>query len=120
LHWQSGLFVPVDPKLMSPVDLMAERERRGKAREAFLAALDAATVQRRSVSHSPKARETYAPRFFTEQGLVNTGFTVKDMETAMRELFNAGAIVADQELWQRGNRHRASGLARACAADAAS
>jgi hypothetical protein len=52
--------------------------------------------------------------------LVNTGFTVKDMETAMRELFNAGAIVADQELWQRGNRHRASGLARACAADAAS
>jgi hypothetical protein len=54
LHWQSGLFVPVDPKLMSPVDLMAERERRGKAREAFLAALDAATVQRLALAESTR------------------------------------------------------------------
>jgi hypothetical protein len=83
-------------------------------------ALDAATRQQRNVSHAPKARETYAPRFFIEQGLVNGGFTIRDMESAMRELFNAGEIVADQELWQRGNRHRANGLARACAADAAS
>ena len=93
------------------------KERENSIKTAFLAALDAATAQRRAVSNSPQAKN-YAPRFFVDNDL-SSGFTVKELAKAMRALFNDGEIIANQALWRGPNRHQVMGIARKSIADPA-
>jgi hypothetical protein len=94
----NGLFVPVDAPITGPVGVLILKERESVAKTVFLAALDAATEQRRAVSDAPQARN-YAPRFFVENDLAGD-FIDKELAKAMRALFNDGGIIANAELWR--------------------
>jgi RecA-family ATPase len=117
LRWTNGLFVPVDAPIAGPFQALVIKERENNAKAAFLAALDAATEQRRAVSDSPQAKN-YAPRFFVENDLAG-GCTVKELIRAMRALFNEAEIIANQPLWRGANRHLVMGIARKCRTDPA-
>lgn len=105
LEWRAGLFVPVNEKILSPVELMEVRARRNQAKEAFLNALEALTKQQRAVSDKKRA-QTYAPRMMVGK------FTEQELEKAMGELFAEGVIKANVDLpWRGEDRHRAVGIA---------
>jgi hypothetical protein len=44
---------------------------------------------------------------------VSGDYSKAELERAMQRLFAAGRILASQVLWQRDNRHRVQGIARA-------
>jgi len=76
----------------------------------FLAGLDKLIERRLAASASSQARN-YAPKMMVQHGVCD-GFSERELERAMRRLLKAEEIIADARLWQKGNRHYASGLAR--------
>lgn len=77
---------------------------------AFLRCLDAATEQRRSVSHMPAAN--FAPKVFAAMPEAS-GVSRKALEQAMERLFASKEIVANEELWRDEKKRRMTyGLAR--------
>ena len=98
-----------DPRVESFGDQLERKMRERAADAALLAALDQLTGQRRTTSASPSARN-YAPKLMTREGLVN-GCAERDLARAMTRLKD-GQIAADMALWQRPNRHAATGIAR--------
>jgi RecA-family ATPase len=110
LEWHEGAYRCTDHRFETYGDRLDREMKERETDQAFLAALDQLTEQRRSTSASPQAAN-FAPKLIAADGLVN-GFSRRDLERSMSRLFKAGEIVADAKLWQRGDRHWATGLAR--------
>jgi hypothetical protein len=110
LEWHEGAYRCTDHRFETYGDRLDREMKERETDQAFLAALDQLTEQRRSTSASPQAAN-FAPKLMAADGLVN-GFSRRDLERSMSRLFKAGEIVADAKLWQRGDRHWATGLAR--------
>lgn len=109
LRWSSGVLVRDDGEVAaSPMEAAFQRHN---AKGAFLEALDELTEQGRAVSASRQSA-TYAPKCMKVAGLAE-GFTKRDLERAMQDLFKDRGIRADAKLWQRPNRHWVVGIARA-------
>jgi RecA-family ATPase len=109
LHWVNGTLRPTAQKLQSLGDRIEAEAQAGKARTAFLAALDKLTAQGRNVSHSERATN-YAPKIMA--GLCE-GFTGKELAKAMESLLDLGVITANAKLWKGADRKPMHGLARA-------
>jgi RecA-family ATPase len=85
LHWQDGMFLPVG----SVIGDQAKRE--AIAREVFLDLLRRLTREKRSVGE--KIGPSYAPKKFAKElEAQRAGLTKKNLEKAMSQLFQSGAI----------------------------
>lgn len=111
LRYDRGAFRCEDGAGMTMAERIEAEQERRKHAEMFLTALDKLTEQRRTVSHSNMARN-YAPRLMHAEKLCD-GLTVRQLEGAMRLLFDEARIVGDAQVYQRPNRSWASGVARA-------
>lgn len=127
LEWCDGAFRCVDHRFESFSESLDRKMRERLAERVFLDALDEMTKQRRAMSDKSKAGASYAPRMIVANGL-NAGpeprgnldealekhppFTERELQDAMNRLFRDGRIIADAELWRKGNRHFATGIAR--------
>jgi RecA-family ATPase len=87
VRWKAGVFVP-EPKTGSFEKLAAE----SKADPAFLDLLDRFTGQSRNVGVTPTS-PNYAPTLFAKEG---AGFNKRQLEDAMRRLFNSNLIRAEE------------------------
>ncbi|WP_159717726.1 AAA family ATPase [Geminicoccus flavidas] len=105
-----GVSHAVDEAARTMGEKVAERMAQGKARAAFLDALDRLTAQGRPVSHSERAGN-YAPKVMVDAGL-NDGCTVKQLATVMNVLLNEGLIRSNEEVGRRSNRAPIYGLKR--------
>jgi RecA-family ATPase len=86
VRWQSGMFLPLDGAKTTPA------EREATAREVFLDLLRRFTSENRNVgqNHGP----SYAPKKFAEElEAQRAGLTKRNLEKAMRQLFQAGTIL---------------------------
>jgi hypothetical protein len=115
LAWADGVLRVRDEAHMTYGDRLAAEQRRGAARQAFLDALDQLTTQGRNVSHSPQARQSYAPRLMRDAGLVD-GFTIKELEEAMNSLFADQRIEANAVVGRNSRRQPTHGIARSSVA----
>jgi RecA-family ATPase len=110
LEWHQGAYRCTDQRFETYESSIDRKCREREVEQAFLAALDQLTAQRRATSASKQA-SNYAPKIMVVAGLVN-GYSRRDLDAAMERLFAAGEIVADAQLWQRSDRHWATGLGR--------
>jgi RecA-family ATPase len=110
LEWHQGAYRCTDHRFETYGDRLEREMKEREIDQAFLAGLDQLTGQRRATSASKQA-SNFAPKIMAAEGMVN-GYTRRDLERAMSRLFNAGEIVADAPLWQKPNRHWATGLGR--------
>ena len=109
LRWGDGVLCRDDGQAgPSALDRLARAQ---DAKAVFLAGLDALAGQQRSASHSPHA-PNYAPKLIAKAALAH-GFSRKELDAAMQELFSEGAILAQQRLWKGPDRKWVSGIARA-------
>jgi RecA-family ATPase len=111
LEWREGAFHCTAEAHETPEARLERKMREGAADQAFLDALDRLTAQRRHTS-AGKSAQNYAPKLMVEAG-VSGDYSKAELERAMQRLFAAGRILASQVLWQRDNRHRVQGIARA-------
>jgi RecA-family ATPase len=88
LRYQRGLFLPEGG--ISSLDKLA-REQKGQ--EAFLALLARYDHEGRNVSHK-ETSHGYAPKVFCKEKEAK-GFRKEDLASAMRSLFEAGKIYAE-------------------------
>lgn len=108
LRWVDDVLCRDDGQTgTSALDRMA-RTREAKA--VFLTALDALSRQQRSTSHSSHA-PNYAPKLIAKAGL-SAGFSLKELDNAMQELFNESVVRGQQRLWKGPDRKWVSGIAR--------
>jgi RecA-family ATPase len=107
VRWKAGVFVP-EPKTGSFEKIAAE----AKADAAFLDLLDRFNAQGRNVGVTPTS-PNYAPTLFAKEA---TGFSKRQLEEAMRRLFNSNTIRAEP-YGRPSNEHRR--LARSSSAAAA-
>jgi len=106
VRWEMGRFVPVVPASAQTGLFSAIAGRSAEA--AFLAALDAATMQGRTASPSKGAN--YGPKVF--QGMPQAGgFKIRDLEKAMERLFASEEIEVG-EVGRYANRSPRTGLRR--------
>jgi RecA-family ATPase len=110
LEWHQGAYRCTDQRFETSAERLDRQCREREIDQAFLAALDKLIEQRRATSPSKQA-SNYAPKLMAGAGLVN-GLTLRDIEQAMGRLFNAGVLVGDAPLWQKPNRHWATGVGR--------
>jgi RecA-family ATPase len=110
LEWHQGAYRCTDVRFETMGDRLDRQCREREIDQAFLAALDQLTKQRRATS-AAKTAPNYAPRMMTQNGLAQN-FSTRELEQAMRRGFQDDWLIADAHLWQKGNRHYASGLAR--------
>ena len=104
LRWRDGSFDP-EHAPGGVVKAIAN----SNAERAFLACLDAATEQCRSVSDS-KTSTRYAPKIMATMREAK-GFKARDLEAAMQRLYDSREI-ANGTPFVRGNRHPAAGIVR--------
>ncbi len=105
VRWQDGAFVR-DHEPTGAVKAIQDR----RIERVFLECLDAATEQRRALSHSKNAPD-YAPRVMAAMPLAQ-GLKAHDFAAAMQRLFNTNAICVGSP-FIKPNRHPATGLVRA-------
>lgn len=110
LEWHQGAYRFTDARFETFGDRLDRECREREIDQAFLAGLDKLTERRLTTSASKQA-PNFAPRFMVQND-VSDGFSAPELERAMRRLFQDDRIVADAQLWQKPNRHFASGLAR--------
>jgi RecA-family ATPase len=110
VEWHQGAYRCTDIRFETMGDRLDRQCREREIDQAFLVALDQLT-ERRLTTSAAKNAPNYAPRLMTQNGLTN-GFSTREMEQAMRRGFKDGWLIGDAQLWQKGNRHYASGLAR--------
>ena len=107
LEWRQGVMRAVDASHMTAADVLELKLRQGAARQAFLDALDQATAEGRPVSHSQQARN-FAPKMFAGK----SGFSKRELETAMEELFAESRIIANAIIGRTAKRQAIRGIAR--------
>jgi RecA-family ATPase len=110
LEWHQGAYRCTDVRFETMGDRLDRQCREREIDQAFLAALDQLTEQRLTTS-AAKTAPNYAPRLMAQNGLAK-GFSARQLEQALRRGFKDGWLIGDAQLWQKGNRHYASGLAR--------
>ena len=110
LEWHNGAYRCTDHRFETYGDRLDREMRERQIDQAFLDGLDKLT-ERRLATSPHKQAGSYAPKVMVQNGVAN-GFTEHELELAMRRLFKDDRIVADAQLWQKPNRHFASGLAR--------
>jgi RecA-family ATPase len=110
IEWHHGAYRCADARFETYGDRLDRECRERQVDEAFLDALDQLSERRLATSASKQA-PNFAPRFMVQNGVAN-GCSALELERAMRRLFRDGRIIADAKLWQKPNRHFASGLAR--------
>ena len=110
VEWHQGAYRCTDVRFETMGDRLDRQCREREIDQAFLGGLDQLTEQRLTTSAAKNA-PNYAPRLMTQNGLAN-GFSARELEQAMRRGFKDGWLIGDAQLWKKGNRHFASGLAR--------
>jgi RecA-family ATPase len=110
LEWHQGAYRCTDSRFETYGDRLDRECREREIDQAFLTALDKLT-ERRLATSPHKQAPNYAPKLMAQNGVAD-GLTVRDLERAMRRCFQDDRIIADAQLWQKPNRHFASGLAR--------
>lgn len=89
LEWRDGLFLP--RRGTSDYDRAATE---ANAERVFLAALTRFLASGRNLSHKATAHSNYAPKVFAQEDDAKAHrLTKKDLEGAMRRLFDAGKIM---------------------------
>jgi RecA-family ATPase len=111
LVWQDGIIRVADPRLMTDADKQVVEARKVQAQRAFLEALDRLRGQRRAVSDS-SGTKNYAPKAMRARLDDMADFSVRELENAMRELFNLGLIRANGEVVKGADRKWRSGIVR--------
>jgi RecA-family ATPase len=110
LEWHAGTYRCTDHRFETYGDRLERECRDRQIDQAFLDAVDRLTEQRRALSASKQATN-YAPKVIVASGAA-TGLTQRDLEKAMNRLFADGQILAQVDLWRRGNRTWVTGLGR--------
>lgn len=106
-RWHAGAFIRHEDL---PSDYAAELTATIKAtgeNSVFMRCLEAATLQKRAVSHNPGSN--YAPKVFASM-TEGKGLSVKAFAGAMERLLYLGEIELDAELWKGPNRHQKTGI----------
>lgn len=108
-RWHEWAFVPA-------TDIPPERAREisdiaaaNHENQVFLVCLEKATAEKRTVSARPAA-SNYAPRVFAKMPSA-VGVGTDGFERAMERLLHLETIIADAEIFKRGNRTWANGIA---------
>lgn len=109
--WHDWAFTRIDDLQPSLASQIRDVSRQVAENEIFLACLDKAAEEKRTVSPS-KAASNYAPRVFAKMP-TGKGIKVSGFEAAMQRLLHMGTIQNDQPVYKRGNRTWAHGLGRA-------
>jgi RecA-family ATPase len=109
LVWSNGILRPIDERFMTDAERLQHKLRQGQACQVFLDCLDKLNAQGRAVSHSAQARTTYAPKVMA--AMVD-GFSKRELEQAMEQLFEDGRIEANAVVGRRPNRTTITGIAR--------
>jgi RecA-family ATPase len=102
MQWRAGAFYPVAVGDTPAAAHVAE--------DAFLRCLDAATEQRRNVSHVPGTN--YAPARFARMAEAGKQGE-RALAAAMERLLSRGVIEVDRPLWRDVHRKWKTGLSRA-------
>jgi RecA-family ATPase len=110
LEWHQGAYRCTDHRFETYGDRLDRECREREIDQAFLAALDKLTEQRRATSASKQA-SNYAPKIIAANGAAN-GFSQRDLEKAMNRLFAEGKLLGQVDLWRRANRSWVLGLGR--------
>lgn len=110
LEWYQGAYRCTDHRFETFGDRLDRECREREIDQAFLNALDKLTEQRLTTSASKQA-PNFAPRLMVQMGAAN-GHSALELERSMRRLFQDDRLTADAKLWQKPNRHFASGLAK--------
>src|SRR5262249_2025564 len=85
LRWQNGMFLPADSAKVT------QAERENIAREVFHDMLQRFSRENRNVGQN--TGPSYAPKKFAEElEAQRAGLTKRDLEKAMRQLFQTGVI----------------------------
>lgn len=106
-RWQNHAFVSESELSSDVCAAIAANIRASAENAAFFNCLEAATKQRRSVSHHKGTN--YAPAVFAKMPEVGP-YNRIDMERALERLFHTGEIAADQFLWNDNYRKPKHGL----------
>ena len=103
--YREGLFVPIS----KPGGVLGAIDKRA-SQAAFLDCLDAIARQGRYVTDAPTSPARYAPKVF--EGLSQArGARKRELEGAMRTLFDAGTIIVGYQLGD--DRHQRRCIVRA-------
>jgi hypothetical protein len=110
IEWHKGASRCTDARFETDGDRLDRKLREGQIDQAFLDGLDT-LIKRRITTSAAASANNFAPKVIDETGL-GGGFTRLELVHAMRRLFRDDRLRGDTPLWQKPNRHWASGLAR--------
>lgn len=113
LKWEKGAFkVEGAQAFKDAVDRIEERNQDREDQERFLKCLDILTAQGKSASHASNT-SNFAPKLMAKlepwKGIPKARLRI---QKAMDCLFNDGAILANQTVGRKSNRHPLVGISR--------